>query len=350
MRKSFRFWLIYTVAWLPFATSYFTLFRSHLGRSAFESIKGSLFNVVPAALFGVGIVIACRRLPWSQNRRYRLLFIHLVLVCLYSLLWFVAPPFLNAVDQEIERGTWNFQIGGTFQGGIITALMIYLTIVGIVYAIQTNEGLRAEAARATRAEALRARAELEALRSQLNPHFLFNTLHSLMALVRHDPQAAEDALEKLSLLLRHTLIAKQDAEDCLFSEELDFIQGYLALEKIRLGDRLRFEEVIEPAALTCRLPPLTLQPLVENSVKHAISSRAEGGLLTIMAERRNGFLALEVSDDGPGADVAELDRSAGSGLKIARQRVATRYGDGATFKIITAPQEGFNVRLEIPSP
>src|SRR5262252_8443491 len=152
MRKSLRFWLIYSVAWLPFAASYFTLFVSHLKRSVSESVKGSLFNVVPAALLGVGVVIACQRLSWSTNRRYRFLFVHLILISLYSFFWLVAPSFLNALDQQIEHGKWDFQIGGSFQGGIITALMIYLTIAGIVYAIQTNERLRAEEARATRAE------------------------------------------------------------------------------------------------------------------------------------------------------------------------------------------------------
>jgi sensor histidine kinase YesM len=97
------------------------------------------------------------------------------------------------------------------------------------------------------------------------------------------------------------------------------------------------------------LPPLTLQPLIENSVKHAISPRPEGGLLQLKAERRNGLLILEVLDDGPGAEMNELDRSAGSGLKIAQQRLAIRFGNRASFKVITQPQKGFAVRMEIPA-
>ena len=348
MRRSSRFWLVYMVAWLPFAASYFTLFRSHLGRSVFESLKASLFNVFPAALLAVGIVVACRHLPWSRADRNRFFLVHFLLISLYGFLWLVSPSFLNAIDQRIEHGSWNFRLGGTFQGGVITAVMIYLAVAGIVYALQTNEKLRGEEARATRAESLRARAELEALRSQLNPHFLFNTLHSLMALVRHDPTLAEEALEKLATLLRHTLITKQDAEDVSLSEEFDFIQNYLDLEQIRLGDRLRFESKIEPEALHCRLPPLTLQPLVENSVKHAISTQTEGALLTIRAQRRNGSLMLEVSDNGPGADPDLIGRSDGAGIRIAQQRLAIRFGERASFKVITRPQEGFTVRMELP--
>ena len=349
MRKSLLFWLIYAIAWIALAAINFSFFVTHLNRSFFESVKGAVFNSAPVALFGVGIVMACKRLPWSENRRHVFFSVHLLLLFLYVVFWVVASPLLIAIDQMIEYGRWNFSLAGAVQGEAFSAVMVYLSTAGVVYAIQTTERLRIEEARATRAENLRTRAELEALRSQLNPHFLFNTLHSLMALVRHDPPAAEDALEKLAMLLRHTLVAKRDAEDVLFSEELDFIRDYLALEQIRLGNRLRFEEAIAPGALTCLLPPLTLQPLIENSVKHAISTRPEGGLLKLTAQRRNGLLILEVCDDGPGAGMNELERSAGSGLKIAQQRLAIRFGGRASFKVITQPQKGFTVRMEIPA-
>lgn len=348
MRKSLLFWSIYTVAWIALAASHFSFFITHLHRPFFESIQGALFNTGPPALFGVLVVITCRRLPWSQDKRYIFLLVHLLLLSAYVFVWLVASPFLNAVADKLQHGIWDFDLADALQGGTFFAVMLYLSTAGIVYAIQTNERLQVEEARATRAESLRARAELEALRSQLNPHFLFNTLHSLMALVRHDPPAAENALEKLAMLLRHTLVAQRDAEDVLFSEELDFIRHYLALEQIRLGSRLRVEEAIDPDALTCLLPPLTLQPLVENSVKHAVAVRPEGGLLKLTAERRNDRLILEVTDDGPGATADKLAVSTGSGLKIAQQRLTTRFGDAANFKVITEPERGFKVRIGIP--
>ena len=325
MRKSLLFWLIYAGAWVMIAASHFSFFLTHLQQSFFEAFKNAVFNIGPGAVFGVVIVIACKRLPWSQNRRGVFILVHLLLLSLYVALW-----------EVVERTTFS-------------AVLIYISIASVVYAIQANERLRIEEARATQAENLRTRAELEALRSQVNPHFLFNTLHSLMALVRHDPPAAEDALEKLALLLRHTLVAKRGAEDVLFSEELDFIQNYLALEQIRFGNRLRFEQALGADTLACLLPPLTLQPLVENSVKHAIAVRPEGGLLRLTAQRRNGWLLLEVYDDGPGAELEELDMSMGSGLKITQQRLKTRFGDIASFKVITQPQKGFTVRIAIPA-
>ncbi len=349
MRRSFRFWLIYAIAWLPYAASYVTLFVSHLGQSFPSAIKGSIVNVLPAALLGVPVVALSRRMPWSTKGRYRFLAIHLVLASLYVFFWMNAVPFLKATGQLIQSGSWSFTRAGSLQGGFFTGLLIYVTIAGIVYAIQTTERLRAEEARATRAESLRTRAELEALRAQLNPHFLFNTLHSLMALVRHDPAAAEDALERLASLLRHTLMTMKDAEDVEFSEELDFVENYLALEHLRLGDRLRVEKSIQAESLVCLLPPFTLQPLIENSIRHAIATQPRGGFLQIKSERRNGILCLEVSDDGPGANPQDVDASNGIGLGTVRQRLMTRYGDQASFRFQTQPGQGFSVHIEIPT-
>jgi len=349
MRKAFRFWLVYGIAWLPFAAIYFSLFVAHLGRSLLDAFKGSLFNVVPAALFGAGIVVACRHLPWSPTHRARFFSIHLLLALTYVGLSMSVALFLNALDERLAHGAWNYQSGGSMQGGVITALMIYLTIAGIVYAIQINQRLRAEEARAARAENLRTRAELEALRAQLNPHFLFNTLHSLMTLVRHDPVAAEEALERLALLLRHTLMTMKDAENVALSDELDFVDNYLALERLRLGDRLRIEKEIQSETLNCELPPFTLQPLVENSIKHAISNQPRGGLLKIKTELRDGFLFVELLDDGPGAELQEVEASTGIGVRTVRQRLTTRYGHEASFRVHTAPGKGFAVRMEIPA-
>jgi signal transduction histidine kinase len=342
--------LVYAVAWLPYAASYVALFVSHLGQTFLQAFKGAVFNVLPTALLGVGVVAICQRLHWSPERRRKFLSLHFAFASLYAVLSIAAVRLLYAVGQEIEYAFAGYRRPAepSLQGGVFTGLLIYVTIAGIVYAVRTHERLRAEEARAARAESLRVRAELEALRAQLNPHFLFNTLHSLMTLVRHDPQAAEDALEGLAALLRHTLMNKREAEDVALSEELDFVQNYLALERLRLGDRLRIERDIRPEALECRLPPFTLQPLVENSIRHAVAPQPRGGSLKISSERRNGLLLVEVSDDGPGAEPEEVETSDGLGLRIARQRLVARYGGRASFRVETSPGAGFSVRLGIP--
>src|ERR1700716_2426546 len=120
MRSPYRFWLVYAIAWLPYAASYMALFISHLGRTFFQAIQGTLLNVLPAALLGVGVVAVCRGLHWSPNRRYRFLSVHLVFASLYVALWMIAVPFLNAVGQLIRSRAWSFQRQGTFQRGFFT--------------------------------------------------------------------------------------------------------------------------------------------------------------------------------------------------------------------------------------
>jgi sensor histidine kinase YesM len=194
------------------------------------------------------------------------------------------------------------------------------------------------------------RAELSALRGQLNPHFLFNTLHTLTALVRRDPQTAEHALEQFGGMLRYVLDVKRSArEDVTLADEMHFVRNYLALEQLRLGDRLRVVEHLDADALDCVLPSLTLQPLVENAIKYGIAPRARGGTLELSASVDDESLTLEVRDDGPGAASDVIDSAGGVGLRAVRQRLETRYDGHASLSIATAPGEGFSARVSLPA-
>ena len=202
---------------------------------------------------------------------------------------------------------------------------------------------------AAKAEALRAEAELAALRAQLNPHFLFNTLHSLLALVRHDPDHAEEALEQFGDLLRYTLRIQQDTVDeVALAEEWAFVENYLELERLRLGERLRLEAEIEPAALDYQVPVFSIQPLVENAIGHAVAPRAAGGTVRISARVVGEELHVEVADDGPGADLDEVARGNGVGLRIVRQRLQALSRGRARFDVETGNGRGFTVRLAVP--
>jgi len=348
MRKGPRFWLVYALAWSPLIASYTTFYTSHFGQSFPGSLVTSLTGVAPGALLGVGVVAVCEWLPWSPTRRVRFVATHLLLATIYFSAWMAALRIVHWLEQQFAYATQTALLPPSFDIGMISIMIIYTVIAAVMYAIQAMERLQAEQARVAQLENLRTRAELEALRAQLNPHFLFNTLHSVMTLVRHDAKAAEDALEKLATLLRHTLANSSQNNDVTLREEIEFVRDYLSLEKIRLGERLHVMESIQREALDCMLPPLTLQPLVENSIKHAIAAQSARGVLTIKANRDNGILTLAVLDDGPGAKADEVANSAGSGLRIARQRLAARYKNKATFQIATEPREGFAVRMEIP--
>jgi LytS/YehU family sensor histidine kinase len=235
---------------------------------------------------------------------------------------------------------------------IFDGVIFYSVIAAVSYVVRIATRLREQDARLARADALRMRAELAALRGQLNPHFLFNTLHTLTALVRRDPDTAEHALERFGDMLRYVLDVKRSArEDVTLGDELEFVRNYLALEQLRFGDRLRVVERIDPDALDCALPSLTMQPLVENAIKYGVAPRAGGGTITIGAAcgADGTVLELDVGDDGPGARSDALDAATGVGLRAVRQRLDTRYPAHATFSVTTAPGRGFAVHLTLPA-
>lgn len=215
---------------------------------------------------------------------------------------------------------------------------------------------RAAALAAAQAESALARAELAAISGKLNPHFLFNTLNSLIALTRRDAQAAEAALLHFAAMLRYVLAAKREtSERVALAEELDFVRDYLALETLRLGPRLRVDWQIDPATLDDAIPPLTLQPLVENCVVHAVAPRTQGSSITIRCRRdaQDQGLELSVSDDGPGCSPQALTPAQpagrrGIGLDALRRRFALDFEGRARLNIHTSPGAGFRVDLWIP--
>ena len=352
-----RFWLIYAAAWLPYAASYVAIFLVQDSRAELLSaVRDMLLNVVLAASLGIGVLWLCGLLRWTSHRRLWFFPAHLAAAVLYSALWCGGVILaLTAVASYRRGGLSPFVFSGySLHWQLFSGLMIYGTLASVAYVLQVVERLRQEEARAARAENLRVRAELEALRAKLNPHFLFNTLHTLMSLVRHNPLAAEQSLERFAALLRYTLSVARDegggqAEDVSLASEWKFVENYLALEGLRLGSRLRVEADVCPESLACTLPALTLQPLVENAVKHAIAPRAGGGTLRILARvEPDETLRLEVGDDGPGALASDVPASGGLGLRLVRQRLETRYQGRARFQIETRPGAGFKVVVRVP--
>ncbi len=356
-----RFWLIYAAAWLPYAVSYVAIFMVQSSRAGLlGAARDMLLNIVLAAGLGLGVLWLCGRLPWTSHRRPWFFPAHLAAAVLYSALWCGGVILaLTAVASFRRGGLSAFVFSGySLHWQLFSGLMIYGTLASVAYVLQVVGRLRQEEARAARAENLRVRAELEALRAKLNPHFLFNTLHTLMSLVRHNPQAAEQSLERFAALLRYTLSvgrlpARDEGggqdEDVSLASEWKFVENYLALEGLRLGSRLRVEADACPESLGCTLPALTLQPLVENAVKHAVAPRAEGGTLRILARvEPEETLRLEVGDDGPGALPSDVPASEGLGLRLVRQRLETRYQGRASLSIETRPGAGFHVVVRVP--
>jgi len=232
----------------------------------------------------------------------------------------------------------------------LIGLWVYGIIAGVSYALRATGRLREREAAAARSEALRMHAELDALRGQLNPRFLFNTLHTVSELLHRDTVGAQQALERFSDMLRYVLDAKRlEQEEVSLADELGFVRDYLALQQLRLGERLNVVEQIDLESLDCMIPSLTLMPIVENAIKHAISPRAIGGTITIGAALEDEQLILVIADDGPGAVEEGVRAAQGLGLRVGRQRLETRYPRVGHFTVTTAPGAGFTVTLTLPA-
>jgi LytS/YehU family sensor histidine kinase len=229
-------------------------------------------------------------------------------------------------------------------GGTLYHAFVFLAWSVLYVGIKHQRALYRERERAVRAESLANAARLEALRLQLNPHFLFNALNAISTLIVEGRQAeASRMLARVGDLLRTTL-ARDGAADVPLAEELDLVQRYLDIEQIRLGDRLALRVDVGPDAWHARVPSLLLQPLVENAVRHAIAPREQGGAIAITARRENGNLRVVVEDDGPGL----TGKSEGIGLANTRERLRHRYPDAHRFALTTGQLGGLRVDIELP--
>ena len=226
---------------------------------------------------------------------------------------------------------------------MLDGILLYAAAVGIEQSAWTRRRLDRQRLATTRAQ-------LHALRAQLNPHFLFNALNSIIQLAEEDTAATQSALERLSELLRHaTRTSGGGRIDVSLRDELGFVRNYLALEQLRLGDRLRVVEEIEDEALDRLVPSLILQPIVENAILHAVAPRRSGGTVRLLAYLDRQSLIIAIRDDGPGCDPEALNRSPGMGLNIVRRQLEIRFPGQSDLRIESAPEGGTCVRLSLPA-
>lgn len=223
-------------------------------------------------------------------------------------------------------------------------LPVYAGVVLAWHAAAYHRESRERELRAAELESSLRTAQLAALRSQLNPHFLFNSLHSIAELVHSDPKLAEDLIVRLGELLRKVLDSSH-AQEVTLEEELEFVRAYAEIEQIRLGERLNVRWEIDADALRVRVPSLVLQPLIENAIRHGIAPSSRPGTLTIRGSRAEGFLVLDVHDSGPGFESGE-DRRSGIGLANTRVRLESLYGARQGLELLN--QDGFTARVRIP--
>jgi signal transduction histidine kinase len=338
----------YAAAWLPVFGLYAAGFVA-FGAPAAQAIRAALAIVVPWASVGLLVLRFARALPWPDEGRARVLVLHAALALGFVSLTIAGWYGLVVFDTRVVMGSATMRFNWrAIPWQVLNSSLVYAALVGSTYARQNAARVREESARAARAELLRASAELATLRSQLNPHFILNTLHTLMGLVRRDPALAEQAIERMGDLLRYGLrLHRESIDEVTLREEWDFVRSYLDLEGLRLGDRLQLRMQADEDAMGCLVPAFVLQPLVENSIRHAIAPRARGGRLDVEAHRTGDVLRLMVGDDGPGLPAAGSERGQGLGLQLLKDRLHALYA-GAARLHLTNGDAGLRAELELP--
>jgi len=304
-------------------------------------------------LIAILIVQFDRRLPFTDLQIGRRLLAHipgslvLTSLCLYVQEGLKGLLGVGPIQEVVDPGVFLESVNS---GMFLWVWIIYWMILGAWLAKQYQERLRRSELQRERTERLSTQAQLRSLRLQIDPHFLFNALNAISSEVEADPVSARNMIEHLGNLLRLTLDTNDRQLVPLF-EELSFLEHYLAIQRIRFGDRLRFEQVIEEEVRHVLVPSMTIQPLVENSIRHGLSQRARGGMVRVAARRCDEeHIRITVEDDGVGLPADwSLGKSLGLGLSITAQRLAVLYPrQNGVFDVRRRAGGGTEVSLMLP--
>jgi two-component system LytT family sensor kinase len=259
-----------------------------------------------------------------------------------AVLWSITPRWRQQFPALIDCYRSYFGFG--FYIDLIIALLIVIAVHALLY----YQNFRASELAQSSLKTQLAQAQLRALKMQLHPHFLFNTLHSISSLVLEDPPKANSMIARLGDFLRLTL-ENSNQQLVSLKEEAEFLRCYLEIEQVRFGDRLTVALELEPQTLSVQVPHLILQPVVENAIQHAIAPRATGGHINIEAKRLNNLVRLEVRDNGPGIPSNDpLLGTEGVGLSNVRARLHQIYGSDFRFELMNGRDGGLTVVMEIP--
>lgn len=301
------------------------------------------FAVTPLILYSID------RIPFERAHPVRGVAVHtLVAAAIFCVNSALYVPVLRAIlGPDADNRPVPAEILHVILTEMHIGLVVYWIVFGIVRGSDYYLRYRAGEVRAATLETRLVRSQLDALRMQLHPHFLFNTLNSISVLMRKDVEAADRMLLQLSSLLRVTL-SENEAHEIPLEQELAILERYLEIEKIRFEDRLTVRMAIDPESLDALVPQLLLQPLVENAIRHGISEREDGGVVEIRAERRDGVVRLQVLDNGPGLGRSSSSRGDGVGLSNLRSRLEHLYGARATFEARDAEDGGAVVTTALP--
>ena len=342
-RRWLRWTLIFvgwTCAGLFFASQTYLSYKYSGGQAHTGIIlKLNLADWYVWGLLAPGIIWLARRFPLERAHWARSAAVHLVAGVGVALLKWWLDNLFREYALGLSRGTSLIYV---FHGNLLTYFVLVAATQGYLYYQRYRQG----ELRSAQLAAQLAQAQVQALRMQLHPHFLFNTLNSIATLIHKDPDAADRMTARLSDLLRLTL-DNIGVQEVPLAQELQFLERYLEIEKTRFSDRLVVRIEVAPETLDASTPYLILQPLVENAIRHGIAARSTPGCVVVRAARDNGKLVLEVKDDGPGIQAAAPANN-GIGISSTRERLEKLYGDAHTFELGNAAEGGLMVKLAFP--
>jgi len=298
-----------------------------------EASRFPIINYAIWTVFTPLILFFCeriRRKKWKPRLWIAAHTTFAVLILLLNALAWI--PFTPAAGDlaNVSRTSWRF-ISLLLWQNVAWNLWMYWVIVGIFYGLDYYFNARDAEIRAAQLEGQLAKAELEVLKGQLQPHFLFNTLNLVSSLIHTDAATADDMIGDLGSLLR-TSLESHAAQEVSLAEEMKAVELYLNIQRLRFLDSLTIETKIDPKTLNARVPHLILQPLIENAFRHGISKRVGIGVLRIESDQKDGILQVRISDNGPGGNGNASDE--GIGLSNTRARLQRLYGErgGASYR------------------
>jgi hypothetical protein len=331
-------WAQLLIGWLPIWALYSTLIVSaHPGTSTRSAIFAGMRAISCAAALGLIVYRFAQRVPWPTPMRLSFVLAHVGAAAAYATVWVLLSTGLDvALSASHGRGI-RFVTNAPLVPFAIVGGWLYVMAAGVSYASQA-------ARRAAQAESLASLTQLAALRSQLNPHFLFNALHTVVQLIPAAPTQATHAAERLAALLRTSLEEQRDLIPLV--DEWRFVEQYLELERIRFGDRLCIDMAMDDHAREALVPSFALQTLVENAVRHGAAPRVEPTTVRVRAAVRDRVLELSVHDDGAGADLTTP--SSGTGLARLCERCTVLYGDRNALTLVAQPGAGCAATLRVP--
>ena len=290
------------------------------------------------------------RLPFKEHQLVRRVLAHLPASVALTILYGYVVVSMGAL---LGLQAWSVMAGVHFLAmlfqGLLWSWLVYWVIFGVQQTFRYYQHYLASELRLARMERSFSEARLNALRMQLDPHFLFNALNTISAQVERDPRLARTMIEHLGDLLRLSLDAR-DRQEIPLAEELAFLDHYVAIQKIRFAENLRIEVQVNPEVKYALVPCLIVQPLVENAIRHGISRRSSGGTVTVTAERSNNQVEIRVADDGVGLPPGwTLESSVGTGLSVTRERIVGLHPDGNS-RFSVRPRDGGGTEVEISLP